>query len=163
MEQSVTTKLNDAVTERQINRYLANAKLPQRWQGKVKVLEDVLQMPIIFQDQLFSAWISQYLKNFPEGKSYPNNQYLLKQMSLQRLYRNIQYTTWNAQQMEVAAKGDVNDSSQSAPRVTFTNNPVWTQFNTAVDKMMKLATNKGVNEPMKHHWDQSRATGQDDF
>ena len=65
--------------------------------------------------------------------------------------------------MEAAAKGDVNDSSQSASRVTFTNNSVWTQFNTAVDKMMKFATNKAVNEPMEHHWDQSRATGQDDF
>ena len=62
MEQSATTKLNDAVTERQFNRYLPKAKLPPRWVGKVKVLEDVLQMPIIFQDQLFSSWISQYLK-----------------------------------------------------------------------------------------------------
>ena len=91
MDQAKTTKINDAVTNRQFNRFLSKANLPSRWKGKVKVLQDVLQMPIIFQDKLFSDWISQYLKkgeNFPNGNPYPNNQYVLKQMSLQRLYRN---------------------------------------------------------------------------
>ena len=63
MQQSATTKLNDAVTERQFNRFLTNAKLPPQWVGEVKVLEDVLKIPIILQDKLFSCWISQYLKN----------------------------------------------------------------------------------------------------
>ena len=35
MEHAGTTKTNDAVTERQFNRFLANAKLPPRWEGKV--------------------------------------------------------------------------------------------------------------------------------
>ena len=71
MEHATKTKLNDAVTLRQFNRFLTNAKLPPRWESKIKSLEDVLQMPIIFQDKLFSSWISQYLKKddkFPEGK-----------------------------------------------------------------------------------------------
>ena len=75
MEHSATTKVNDAVTERQFNRFLANAKLPSRWEGKVKVLEDVLEMPIIFQDKLFASWISQYLKKddkYPQGKPSDN-------------------------------------------------------------------------------------------
>ena len=86
MDHSANTKANDAVTYRQFNRFLPTAKLPSRWKGRVKVLEDVLQMPIIVQDKLFSDWISQHLKkddDFPNGKPYPNNQYLLKQMSLQ--------------------------------------------------------------------------------
>ena len=91
---SANTKINDAVTTRQFNRFLLTAKILPSWKKEVKVLEDVVHMPVIHQDKLFSDWISQHLKKddrFPQGKPYPNNQYLLKQMSLQRLYRNIQY------------------------------------------------------------------------
>ena len=76
MEHAPTTKINDAVTMRQFNRFLTNATLPPLWEGKIKSLQDVVEMPIIFQDKLFASWISQYLKKddkFPEGKPYPNS------------------------------------------------------------------------------------------
>ena len=47
MEHAATTKANDAVTKRQFERFLSNAKLPQRWVGKVKTLNDVVLIPII--------------------------------------------------------------------------------------------------------------------
>ena len=75
MERSATTKKNDAVTERQFNRFVTTAKLPSQWEGKVKVFKDVLEMPIIHQDKLFSDWISQYLKKDPE---YPNGVSLIR-------------------------------------------------------------------------------------
>ena len=106
MDHSRNTKLNDAVTYRQFSRFLVHAQIPPSWKQEVICLEDVLHMPVIFQDKLFSDWISQYLKKddkYPNGKPYPNNQYLLKQMSLQRLYRDIQYKTWHAQQIQAAA------------------------------------------------------------
>ena len=96
MDHSVNTNINDAP-------FLVNVQIPPRWKSKVNVLEDVLQMPVIYQDKLFSDWILQHLKKddkFPQGKPYPNNQYLLKQMSLQRLYRDIQYKNWHAQQIK---------------------------------------------------------------
>ena len=36
MEHAATTKINDAVTMRQFNRFLTNAKLPPLWEGKIK-------------------------------------------------------------------------------------------------------------------------------
>ena len=54
MEHAVTTKANDAVTKRQFDRFLPNAKLPPRWMGTVKTLNDVVLLPIIVQDQLFA-------------------------------------------------------------------------------------------------------------
>ena len=98
MQRAKTTILNDAVTLRQFNRFLPNAKLPPHWQGSVEKLEDVLKMPIIIQDKLFADWICEYLKkdpNFPKGMPYPNNQYLMKQMSIQRLYKDIQSSFFN--------------------------------------------------------------------
>ena len=62
MEHAANTKNNDSVTNRQFHRFLANAQLPLQWQGKVKHLEDVLRMPVIYQDQLFADWhISHFL------------------------------------------------------------------------------------------------------
>ena len=50
MDHAVNTKINDAVTNRQFTRFLVNAQIPPRWKSKVNVLEDVLQMPVIYQD-----------------------------------------------------------------------------------------------------------------
>ena len=101
MERAQTTKKNDAVTLRQFNLFLKTANLPSQFKGTVKQFKDVVQqMPIILQDLLFAEWISKHLKkdpHFPQGKPYPNDQYLMKKMSLQRLYRDIQYDTWRAQ------------------------------------------------------------------
>ena len=36
MEHAASTKINDAVTMRQFNRFLTNAKLPPLWEGKIK-------------------------------------------------------------------------------------------------------------------------------
>ena len=36
MEHAATTKINDALTMRQFNRFLTNAKLPPLWEGKIK-------------------------------------------------------------------------------------------------------------------------------
>ena len=54
MEHAATKKLNDAVTKRQFERFLPNAKLPPRWMGKVKTLNDAVLLPLIVQDQLFA-------------------------------------------------------------------------------------------------------------
>ena len=54
MEHAKNTKLNDAVTKRQFERFLPNAELPPRWKGKVKTLNDVIILPIIIQDKLFA-------------------------------------------------------------------------------------------------------------
>ena len=62
MDHSRNTKLNDAVTYRQFSRFLVHAQIPPSWKQEVICLEDVLHMPVIFQDKLFSDWISQYLK-----------------------------------------------------------------------------------------------------
>ena len=43
MDHSVNTNINDA-------RFLVNVQIPPRWKSKVNVLEDVLQMPVIYQD-----------------------------------------------------------------------------------------------------------------
>ena len=51
MDHAATTKINDAGTNRQFNRFLATAQLPSIWKGRVKVLADVLQMPLILQDR----------------------------------------------------------------------------------------------------------------
>ena len=51
MEHAVTTIANDAVTKRQFERFLPNGKLPPRWMGTVKTLNDVVLLPIIVQDQ----------------------------------------------------------------------------------------------------------------
>ena len=87
MERAQTTKKNDAVTLRQFNCFLITAKLPSQFKGTVKQFKDVVQkMPIILKDILFAEWISQYVKKdpaFPKGKPYPNDQYVMKQMSLQ--------------------------------------------------------------------------------
>ena len=55
--------------------------------------------------------------------------------------------------MQAVLNGDVNHEVKQPEKVLFTNNPFWTQFNTAVDKMMKLATSSGVNKPMKDKFD----------
>ena len=88
MNRSKQTIKNDAVTLRQFNRFLTKAHIRSQFKGVVKELKDVLQMPTILQDLLFADWISQYVKkhpDFPKGKPYPNDQYVMKQMSLQRL------------------------------------------------------------------------------
>ena len=54
MERASTTKLNDAVTKRQFERFLPKAKLPERWMGKVKTLNDAIQPPIIIHDKRFA-------------------------------------------------------------------------------------------------------------
>ena len=58
MERSSTTKLNDAVTQRQFERFLPNAKLPARWMGKVNTLNDVLLLQIMVpvSNQIFIYW-----------------------------------------------------------------------------------------------------------
>ena len=43
MDHSVNTNINDAP-------FLVNVQIPPRWKSKVNVLEDVLQMPVIYQD-----------------------------------------------------------------------------------------------------------------
>ena len=43
MDHSVNTNTNDAP-------FLVNVQIPPRWKSKVNVLEDVLQMPVIYQD-----------------------------------------------------------------------------------------------------------------
>ena len=50
MDHSVNTNINDAVTNRQLTRFVVNVQIPPRWKSKVNVLEDVLQMPVIYQD-----------------------------------------------------------------------------------------------------------------
>ena len=54
MDYAPITKKNDAVTNRQFNRFLATAHLPSNWKGRVKVLADVLEMPLIKQELLFA-------------------------------------------------------------------------------------------------------------
>ena len=54
MDHAPTNKKNDSVTNRQFNRFLATAHLPSNWKGRVKVLADVLEMPLILQDLLFA-------------------------------------------------------------------------------------------------------------
>ena len=66
MQRAKTTIVNDAVTSRNFDRFLQNAKLPPRWEGSVEKSEDVLKMPVIIQDKLFADWISQYLKKDPK-------------------------------------------------------------------------------------------------
>ena len=83
-------------------------------------------MPIILQDILFAEWISQYLKkdsDYLQGKPYPNDQYLMKQMSRQRLYRDVQYDTWRDQQLLAAENGDSRNNTEHADKVQFTKNP----------------------------------------
>ena len=124
MERAQTTKKNDAVTLRQFNLFLKTANLPSQFKGTVKQFKDVVQqMPIILQDLLFAEWISKHLKkdpHFPQGKPYPNDQYLMKQMSLQRLYRDIQYDTWRAQQLLAVDNGDSANHKGHADKVLFT-------------------------------------------
>ena len=43
MDHAATTKINDAVTNRQFNRFLATAHLPSIWKGRVEVLADVYE------------------------------------------------------------------------------------------------------------------------
>ena len=52
MDQAKTTKINDAVTNRQFNRFLSKANLPSRWKGKVKNNETYLRKI------LFRTWLS---------------------------------------------------------------------------------------------------------
>ena len=54
MEHSANTKLNDAVTYRQFSRFLVHAEIPPSWKQPVVALEDVIKMPVIYQDKLFS-------------------------------------------------------------------------------------------------------------
>ena len=54
MEHAKSTKADDAVTNRQFQRFLSTAKLPTQWEGKVKTLKDVILMPLIYQDLLFA-------------------------------------------------------------------------------------------------------------
>ena len=54
MQRAKTTIVNDAVTSRNFDRFLQNAKLPPRWEGSVEKSEDVLKMPVIIQDKLFA-------------------------------------------------------------------------------------------------------------
>ena len=53
---SPTLVLNDKVTQRQFARFLQNAKFPDAWVRKVKLLKDVFHMSLINQDQLFADW-----------------------------------------------------------------------------------------------------------
>ena len=55
MEHASTTKLNNAVTKRQFERFLSKAKLPESWMGKVKTLNDAIQLPINIQDKRFAV------------------------------------------------------------------------------------------------------------
>ena len=58
MDHPANTKINDAVTNRQFTRFLVNVQIPPRWKSKVNVLEDVLQMPVIYQDNwMFCLYI----------------------------------------------------------------------------------------------------------
>ena len=43
MDHAATTKINDAITNRQFNRFLATAHLPSIWKGRVKVLANVYE------------------------------------------------------------------------------------------------------------------------
>ena len=95
MEHAENTKKNDAVTKRQVHRFLQKADVPNAWKSKLKNFKDIIDMPIVLQDKFFADFITQHLKpsddDFPSGKPYPNDQYLMKQMSIQRLYRDQQY------------------------------------------------------------------------
>ena len=51
MDQAKTTKINDAVTNRQFNRFLSKANLPSHWKGKVKNNETY------FRKILFRTWL----------------------------------------------------------------------------------------------------------
>ena len=52
MDQAKTTKINDAVTNRQFNRFLSKANLPSHWKGKVKNNETYLRK-ILFRTWLY--------------------------------------------------------------------------------------------------------------
>ena len=41
MQHANSTKANDAVTNRQLERFLSTAKLPNLWEGNVKTLKDI--------------------------------------------------------------------------------------------------------------------------
>ena len=47
----------------------------------------------------------------------------MKQMSLQRLYRDIQYDIWREKQLRAAQIGDNANYKQHADKVKFTKNP----------------------------------------
>ena len=49
MRHAQSTKANDAVTQRQLQRYFSSANLHIRWKGKVNTLRDVVQPPVIIQ------------------------------------------------------------------------------------------------------------------
>ena len=53
----------------------------------------------------------------------------------------------------LAAETRDNKLPVNAPGVVFSDNSCWTAFNTAVDKMMKYATDSGVNRPNRDKYD----------
>ena len=59
MQHAKNTKTNDAVTNRQVQRFLQKADVPNPWKSKLKNFKDIIDMPIFLQDKLFAYFISQ--------------------------------------------------------------------------------------------------------
>ena len=61
MQHAKNTKTNDAVTNRQVQRFLQKPDVPNPWKSKLKNFKDIIDMPIFLQDKLFAYFISQQI------------------------------------------------------------------------------------------------------
>ena len=70
---------------------------------------------------------------------------MMKQMSLQRLYRDIQYSNWTKEQFDAAEKGDKVNVPKVLPKVVFSNNACWTHFRNNAVFTWKLVLSVACN------------------